>query len=225
MKVNEIGAPHGAHKKTKRRGRGSGSGHGKTSCRGHKGARARSGVTTRPGFEGGQMPLIRRLPKRGFNALFNEHMQVVNVQSLNRFEKNAAVGPQELKSAGLVASAKRPVKILGDGNLTKALTVKAHAFSESAKKKIESIGAVCQYLREPVKKRRYFPKKKPVPVEAPKAQKPEKAKAPDKDKARKPEKPQAPEKTQAPEKAQKPEKPQAPDRDGSSEKNDSPEKA
>ena len=146
MKMNEIGAPRGAHRNTKRRGRGSGSGHGKTSCRGHKGAKARSGRTTRPGFEGGQMPLIRRIPKRGFNYPFKNIYQVVNVESLNRFRANSVVGPKELKEAGLIGSESERIKILGDGKLTKALTVKAHKLSDSAKKKMVEAGAKVEYL-------------------------------------------------------------------------------
>ena len=95
MKINEIPLPEGANRKTKRRGRGSGSGHGKTSCRGRKGAKKRSGRTTRPGFEGGQMPLVRRIPKRGFNYPFKNIYQVVNVESLNTFKPNSVVGPKE----------------------------------------------------------------------------------------------------------------------------------
>ena len=99
MKMNEIGSPKGAHRNTKRRGRGCGSGHGKTSCRGRKGAKKRSGRTTRPGFEGGQMQLVRRIPKRGFNVPFKNSFQIVNVESLNRFKENSIVGPKELKAA------------------------------------------------------------------------------------------------------------------------------
>lgn len=146
MKINEIGAPYGANVKTKRRGRGSGSGHGKTSCRGRKGAKKRSGRTTRPGFEGGQMQLVRRIPKRGFNAPFKNEYQVVNIESLNRFRENSTIGPKELKSAGLIGSVQEPIKILGDGDLKKVLTVKAHKISESAKKKFESAGAKFEVL-------------------------------------------------------------------------------
>ncbi len=146
MKINEIGAPYGANVKTKRRGRGSGSGHGKTSCRGRKGAKKRSGRTTRPGFEGGQMQLVRRIPKRGFNAPFKNDYQVVNVESLNRFRENSTIGPKELKSAGLIGSVQEPIKILGDGDLKKVLTVKAHKISESAKKKFGSAGAKFEVL-------------------------------------------------------------------------------
>lgn len=146
MKINEIGAPQGANRKTKRRGRGSGSGHGKNSCRGRKGALKRSGRTTRPGFEGGQMPLIRRIPKRGFNALFKNVYHVVNVESLNRFEKNSTVGPAEFKKAGLIGTDKERVKILGSGKLEKVLTIKAHKFSDSAKKICASAGAKIELL-------------------------------------------------------------------------------
>ena len=146
MKINEIGAPAGAHRNTKRRGRGSGSGHGKTSCRGRKGAKKRSGRTTRPGFEGGQMQLVRRLPKRGFNAPFKNDYQIVNLESLNRFGENSTIGPEELKTAGLIGSTKDRIKILGDGELKKALTIKAHKISESAKKKIASAGAKIELI-------------------------------------------------------------------------------
>ena len=147
MKINEIGAPKGANRKTKRRGRGSGSGHGKTACRGRKGARKRSGRTTRPGFEGGQTQLIRRIPKRGFGIMFKEYYQVVNVESLNRFDANALVGPVEFKNAGLINSAKGPVKVLGKGKIDKALTVIAHIFSESARKLLTAAGAKLEYIK------------------------------------------------------------------------------
>ena len=147
MKLNEIGAPRGANRRPKRRGRGSGSGHGKTSGRGHKGALARTGTATRPGFEGGQMPMVRRLPKRGFNARAKRVFQAVNVESLNRFSKDASVGPEELKRSGLIGSAKRCVKILGDGKLNKVMTIKAHAFSKSAREKIASAGAKLEYIK------------------------------------------------------------------------------
>lgn len=147
MKINEIGAPKGATRNTKRRGRGSGSGHGKNACRGRKGARKRSGRTTRPGFEGGQMPLARRIPKRGFNALFKNEYQVVNIQSLNRFGANSVIGPKEMKDAGLIGSEKERIKILGLGKLEKIITIKAHKFSGSAKKSIETAGAKIEVLK------------------------------------------------------------------------------
>lgn len=147
MKLNEIGMPRKANRPTKRRGRGSGSGHGKNACRGRKGALKRSGRTTRIGFEGGQMPLIRRLPKRGFNALFKNTYQVVNVESLNRFAANSIVGPKELKDAGLIGSERERIKILGDGKLNKTLTVKAHKASVNAKKLIEAAGSKIEYIK------------------------------------------------------------------------------
>lgn len=146
MKINEVGAPYGANRKTKRRGKGSGSGHGKTSCRGRKGAKKRSGRTTRPGFEGGQMQLVRRLPKKGFNAPFKSSYQVVNVESLNRFSTNSVIGLKELKEAGLIGSEKKSVKILGAGELKVAVTVKAHKASESAKSKLAAAGAKFEVL-------------------------------------------------------------------------------
>ena len=146
MKINEIGAPKGAHRNIKRRGRGCGSGHGKNACRGRKGAKKRSGRTTRPGFEGGQMQLVRRIPKRGFNVPFKNCYQVVNVESLNRFRENSTVGPKELKAAGLIGSEIEKIKILGTGELKKALTVKANKISESAKKKFSTAGAKFEVL-------------------------------------------------------------------------------
>jgi len=146
MNLNQIGAPEGAHRNTKRRGRGCGSGHGKTSCRGRKGAKKRSGRTTRPGFEGGQMQLVRRIPKRGFNAPFPTDYQVVNVESLNRFRENSTIGPKELKSAGLIGSEMERIKILGDGELKKAITIKAHRITDSAKKKLDAAGAKFEVL-------------------------------------------------------------------------------
>lgn len=148
MKINEIGMPKGANRKTKRRGRGSGSGHGKNACRGRKGALHRSGRTTRPGFEGGQMSLLRRLPKRGFNSKFGKDFDVVNLDSLNRFHANSIVGPAELKAAGLIGSTYGTIKILGTGKLTKALTFKVHKVSESAKKAIEASGSKIEYIKE-----------------------------------------------------------------------------
>jgi len=147
VKLNELGAPEGANKRVKRRGRGPGSGHGKNACRGRKGALKRSGRTTRPGFEGGQMPLIRRVPKRGFTSPFHTTFQVVNIGSLERFEKGAVIGPAELKKAGLITSEQRPVKILGNGNLTKALTIKAHKISASAAQAIDKAGAKVELLK------------------------------------------------------------------------------
>jgi large subunit ribosomal protein L15 len=147
MNINQIGSPKGAHRNTKRRGRGCGSGHGKNACRGRKGAKKRSGRTTRPGFEGGQMQLVRRIPKRGFNVPFKNYYQIVNVESLNRFRENSTIGPKELKSAGLIGSEVEKIKILGDGDLKKVLTVKAHKVSEIAKKKLTAAGAKVEYIK------------------------------------------------------------------------------
>lgn len=142
MKLNDIRLPHGAHKRRKRLGRGSGSGHGKTSTRGNKGIKARTGLAgkIRHGFEGGQMPLVRRMPKRGFNSQRKVVPQIVNISELNRFEDGARVDPALLKKEGLAKGKERPVKILGEGELKKNLTVAAHAFSQSAKDKIAKAG-------------------------------------------------------------------------------------
>lgn len=127
-------------KKTKRVGRGGGSGHGGTSCRGHKGQKARSGYHRRPYFEGGQMPLVRRLPKRGFsNVSFQTEVSIVNLEHLNRFEDGTTITPQTLREAGLIKGYYDEVKILGNGELNRQLTIQAHQFSQSAKKKIQQI--------------------------------------------------------------------------------------
>ncbi|MFA5140705.1 MAG: 50S ribosomal protein L15 [Elusimicrobiota bacterium] len=137
----------GSRKRHKRLGCGQGSGHGKTSTRGHKGQRARSGDGKLVGFEGGQMPLLRRLPKRGFrNTVFRREFQVVSLEDLERVFKNQTeVNLEALRLHGLV-SGKRPVKILGDGQLGKAMKIQAHAFSKSAKEKIEKVGGKAEVL-------------------------------------------------------------------------------
>ncbi|MCX6358030.1 MAG: 50S ribosomal protein L15 [Candidatus Aureabacteria bacterium] len=137
MRLDQVRNNPGGRKKTKRIGRGPGSGHGKTSCRGHKGQKARSGASIRPGFEGGQMPLIRRLPKRGFRSQKRNRMEPVNVESLNVFDEGSTVDRAALKARGLIKERDAGIKILGDGALTKRLTVVADAFSSSARKKIE----------------------------------------------------------------------------------------
>lgn len=139
MKPHELKPSPGSHKKPKRVGRGPGSGHGKTSTRGHKGQNARSGGGVRRGFEGGQMPLHRRLPKRGFTNIFKKHYSVVNVKDLERFDDGETAAPESLKEKGLV-NKRQPVKILGEGELTKKITVKAHKFSQVAIQKIEASG-------------------------------------------------------------------------------------
>lgn len=140
MKLSELKVPKGAVKKRKIRGRGAGSGHGKTSCRGHKGAKARSGPGTHMGFEGGQMPLIRRIPKRGFTSKFKILYEIVNIEKLNTFKNNSVVNVNALIENKIIRKRNAPVKILGEGKLTKSFTVKADAFSASAKKKIIEAG-------------------------------------------------------------------------------------
>ncbi|HAA08689.1 MAG: 50S ribosomal protein L15 [Syntrophomonadaceae bacterium] len=146
MKLHEIQAPPGANKRTKRVGRGPGSGHGKTSTRGHKGQKARSGGGVRPGFEGGQMPLQRRLPKRGFTNIFKKEYAIVNVQDLNVFDDGTEVTVELLKDAGMVKGVKDGVKVLGNGELEKKLTVKAHRFSRQAEEKIVARGGKAEVI-------------------------------------------------------------------------------
>ena len=146
MKLHELSPVVGSKKAVKRIGRGHGSGQGKTAGKGHKGQKARSGGSIRPGFEGGQMPLQRRLPKRGFNNIFAKTIVAVNVGSLNKFEDGAVVDTQALVDAGLVKNSFDGVKILGNGNLTKKLEVKVNAYSVSAKEKIEAAGGKAEVV-------------------------------------------------------------------------------
>lgn len=146
MKLNELRATPGATKEAKRIGRGHGSGNGKTAGKGHKGQKARAGHGFRPGFEGGQMPLQRRIPKRGFNNIFAAKMAAVNVSSLEIFKEGTEVDAELLLASGLVKNIDNGVKILGDGELTKNLTVKADAFSASAKEKIEKAGGKAEVM-------------------------------------------------------------------------------
>ncbi len=147
LKLSDLKSPRGARKKKKVVGRGSGSGHGKTSCRGHKGQSSRAGKGRRFGFEGGQMPLIRRIPKRGFNPIFKQEYQLVNLQALNKFKDGTEVNPTELCKLRLIKKGDLPVKILGKGKLTKQLTIKAHKFSKTALKAIEEIGATAEMIK------------------------------------------------------------------------------
>ncbi|UCD34245.1 MAG: 50S ribosomal protein L15, partial [Nitrospiraceae bacterium] len=126
----------GSRKKKKRVGRGPGSGHGKTACRGHKGQKARSGGGVKPGFEGGQMPLQRRLPKRGFTSIFQKSFAIVNLSTLNNLSETD-ITPEVLLREGVVRKVRDGIKILGNGEITKPITVRAHAFSASAREKIE----------------------------------------------------------------------------------------
>ena len=147
MKLHELSPAPGSVKKAFRKGRGPASGNGKTSGRGHKGQNSRSGGGVRPGFEGGQMPLQRRLPKRGFNnSVFAKRYVTVNVSDLNRFEEGAVVDAASLKEIGLIKKTLDGIKILGKGDLTKKVTVKATAFSETAKQKIEGTGGKAEVI-------------------------------------------------------------------------------
>jgi large subunit ribosomal protein L15 len=146
MKLNELTIPKKAKKKPKRVGRGTGSGHGKTSTRGHKGAKARAGKATRIGFEGGQMPLIRRTPKRGFFPRRKIDYQIVNLHSLNLFKDKTTVTIEDFKKRNLVKKLNKPVKILGKGEFRKTLIVKAQKFSKSAKEAIEKAGGKAQLI-------------------------------------------------------------------------------
>src|SRR5438105_9888712 len=146
MRLDELKPAPGSNKKRKRVGRGDGSGHGKTSCRGHKGQGARSGGNVQPGYEGGQMPLQRRLPKRGFTNPFRKEFEVVNLAALNSFAAGTVVDPSALAQAGLARRSSKRIKILGQGSIEHALTVKAHGFSASAKAAIEAKGGSVEVL-------------------------------------------------------------------------------
>ena len=146
MKLHELSPAPGSVREVKRIGRGHGSGQGKTAGKGHKSQKARAGRGMRPGFEGGQMPLQRRVPKRGFNNIFATRYAIVNLAALNKFENGAVVDTEALKAAGLVKNSYDGVKILGNGALEKNLTVKAAAFSESAKSKIEAAGGKAEVV-------------------------------------------------------------------------------
>ena len=144
MDLSTLTPPRGSRKQRKRVGRGEGSGHGGTSCKGHKGQKARSGGKTALGFEGGQMPLHRRVPKRGFTNIFREEYAIVNLDRLAALGQTE-ITPDVLKKAGVIHG-KKPVKVLGDGELTKKLTVCANAFSATAKAKIEAKGGKCEVV-------------------------------------------------------------------------------
>ena len=147
MKLHEL-KPETTTKKRKRVGRGMSSGHGKTSGRGLGGQKSRSGGGVRPGFEGGQMPLMRRMPKRGFTNIFAKEYAIINVRDLNRFEDNTTITPELLIQEGLVKRGKvvDGIKILGDGDVEKKLTVKAHKFSKTAAEKIEAAGGKVEVI-------------------------------------------------------------------------------
>jgi large subunit ribosomal protein L15 len=146
MKLNELSPPKGARKKRKRLGRGVASGQGKTAGRGSKGQNARSGGGARPGYEGGQMPIHRRLPKRGFTNIFKKEYAVINVRDLARFEAGSTVDEAALVSQGLVKGARDGIKLLGQGDISHALTIKIHQASKAAKDKIEAAGGTIEVV-------------------------------------------------------------------------------
>ena len=146
MYINDLSPVAGSTHVDKRKGRGHATGNGKTAGRGHKGQKARSGGGTRIGFEGGQMPLARRIPKRGFNNIFAKPLDALNVSVLNKFADGAVVDRQAILDAGIISHCKYGVKFLGNGEVTKKLTVKAAAFSETAKQKIEAAGGKAEVV-------------------------------------------------------------------------------
>ena len=146
MNLHELSPAPGSNPKAFRKGRGNGSGNGKTAGRGQKGQWARSGGGVRVGFEGGQMPLVRRLPKRGFNNIFAKRLEAINVSALEKFEDGAVVDAQALLEKGILSKCEYGVKILGNGSISKKLTVQASAFSASAKEKIEAAGGKAEVI-------------------------------------------------------------------------------
>ncbi len=146
MKLHELSPAAGSTKEAYRKGRGPGSGNGKTAGKGHKGQNARSGGGVRPGFEGGQLPLYRKLPKRGFHNKFGKTFAIINVEDLERFENGAVVDAALLSEVGLISRIDDGIKVLGNGELTKKLTVKAAVFSNTAKEKIEAVGGKTEVI-------------------------------------------------------------------------------
>jgi large subunit ribosomal protein L15 len=146
MELHTLSPKPGSRKDRKRVGRGPGSGNGKTAGRGHKGQLSRSGHTHRRNFEGGQMPLIRRLPKRGFTNIFRKEFVIVNVGQLERFPAGSEITPDVLLAEGVVSQLRNGVKILGDGTLSRKLTVRAHKFSKKAQELIEAVGGSCEVI-------------------------------------------------------------------------------
>jgi large subunit ribosomal protein L15 len=146
VKISDLAPWRGAKKKEKRIGRGPGSGHGKTATKGHKGQAARSGGTKAPGFEGGQQPLIRRVPKGGFKNLFRKEYAVVNLKRLDQFEADTVINPQLLHMVGIIKKSTENVKVLGEGVLSKPLVISAHKFSQEAMRKIQAAGGRAEVL-------------------------------------------------------------------------------
>ena len=147
IQIHDLSPLKGSRKRKKRVGRGPGSGHGKTSCRGHKGQKSRSGGSLPPWFEGGQMPLQRRLPKRGFANIFKKHYDLINIRDLNRFEPNSILDIDALKNAGLVKKVRDGIKLLGDGKISYPLVIKVHQVSKTAKEKMEAAGGKVEIIR------------------------------------------------------------------------------
>jgi large subunit ribosomal protein L15 len=146
MDLNSLKPAIGSTKNRKRIGRGTGSGHGKTATKGHKGQKARSGGNVEPGFEGGQMPMQRRLPKRGFNPLSRKEYSLVNLSRLEVFDSGESVDVEAMLNRGLIAKVRDGVKVLADGESTKALKIKAHKFSAAARSKIEAAGGTAEEI-------------------------------------------------------------------------------
>ena len=146
MKIHELSPAEGSRKKGKRVGRGPGSGHGKTACRGHKGQKSRSGGRLRPGFEGGQMPLQRRIPKRGFTNIFRKECNIINIRDLDRFESNATLDEKVLKEAGLVKKAGGGIKLLGQGEIAHPVVIRVDKVSKTARTKIEAAGGKVEII-------------------------------------------------------------------------------
>lgn len=147
MRIQDLRPALGAKKRRKIIGRGPGSGHGKTSTRGHKGQMARTGKGVTPGFEGGQMPLIRKMPKRGFNKRPKKGYHAVNLKNLGGLKKETSVTPELLKDKGIIKGTVNFLKILGDGEINVPMNVKAHAFSKTAREKIENVGGKCEVIQ------------------------------------------------------------------------------
>jgi large subunit ribosomal protein L15 len=165
MNLSSLRPPSGSTKKRKRVGRGPGSGHGKTSGRGEKGQKSRTGYSRRPGFEGGQMPLVRRVPKRGFTNIFRKEFALVNLERLNALE-GSEFTPATLKERGVVSNLRDGLKILADGDITRAISVSAHKISKAAQQKIEAAGGKVTLIEEPVRRVRKVVE--PAPAAAPK---------------------------------------------------------
>jgi large subunit ribosomal protein L15 len=146
MKIEDLRPAEGSRKENKRVGRGVGSGHGKTSCRGHKGQKARSGGTKGPGFEGGQMPLQRRLPKRGFKNRFKKEYAIINLKDINRIEGLDVITPEVLVERGIIKDLKDGLKVLGVGEIQRPFTIKADAFSASARAKVTAAGGKAEVI-------------------------------------------------------------------------------